>query len=304
MGSSADTDRRCRELASQQYGLLTRSQLKTLGVSNAALYRRVSRGAWERPMEGVFGVGPPIDSWRRRLLCACLGTQGVASHRAAASLHGLDGFRARDPEVMTTKAPRRAPEGVIVHRTKSLPDADVMERYGIPVTIPTRTLLDLGAVVGASGVRRALEDSFTKHLVTLPRLYQQLRATGRSGRPGTATLRQLLRERGPDDVRTESELERALARLLAAHNYPQPHHQYVVEEAGLYVARVDAAYPDRLLAIEADGYEFHSARPDWLLDRRRQNALVSRGWRVLRFTPEDDSHPRAFLGELARLWAS
>lgn len=53
------------------------------------------------------------------------------------------------------------------------------------------------------------------------------------------------------------------------------------------MARVDLAYPAALLAIEADGYEFHSSRRDLQRDRARQNALVRLGWTVYRVTWED-----------------
>lgn len=38
------------------------------------------------------------------------------------------------------------------------------------------------------------------------------------------------------------------------------------------------------LAIEVDGWEFHSGRSAFERDRWRQNDLVLAGWRVLRFT--------------------
>jgi hypothetical protein len=55
---------------------------------------------------------------------------------------------------------RRAPQGVIVHRTNYLPPEDVTAVGGLPVTTPARTLLDLGGLVsskqgGPSPERRA-----------------------------------------------------------------------------------------------------------------------------------------------------
>jgi very-short-patch-repair endonuclease len=53
------------------------------------------------------------------------------------------------------------------------------------------------------------------------------------------------------------------------------------------LARVDLAYPDVLLAIEADGYRYHSGRVAWQRDLERRNALTSRGWRVIHVTWKD-----------------
>ena len=51
-----------------------------------------------------------------------------------------------------------------------------------------------------------------------------------------------------------------------------------------FAARIDFAYPDHALAIEADGYRWHQGRAAWERDRTRTSELASRGWRVLQVT--------------------
>ncbi len=51
---------------------------------------------------------------------------------------------------------------------------------------------------------------------------------------------------------------------------------------GLY--RLDFAFPDCKLAIEADGHEFHSTKLQRTHDTVRQRALMRLGWQVVRFT--------------------
>ena len=64
--------------------------------------------------------------------------------------------------------------------------------------------------------------------------------------------------------------------------------QVVVEgDDGAIVARADIAYPDARLAIEVDGYRYHTGRAAWQYDVSRSNALIARGWRVLRFAWDD-----------------
>jgi very-short-patch-repair endonuclease len=58
-------------------------------------------------------------------------------------------------------------------------------------------------------------------------------------------------------------------------------HKVVVREEPYYI---DLAYPDHLVAIEADGFDFHCGRAVFDADRERQNDLVNLGWLVLRFT--------------------
>jgi very-short-patch-repair endonuclease len=42
--------------------------------------------------------------------------------------------------------------------------------------------------------------------------------------------------------------------------------------------------------VETDGFAFHADRTTYRADRRRGNALVLAGWRVLRFSWEDVVH--------------
>lgn len=48
--------------------------------------------------------------------------------------------------------------------------------------------------------------------------------------------------------------------------------------------RIDLAFPALKLAIEVDGFAYHSSRDSFERDRQRQNLLVADGWTVLRFT--------------------
>jgi very-short-patch-repair endonuclease len=49
-------------------------------------------------------------------------------------------------------------------------------------------------------------------------------------------------------------------------------------------AFIDVAYPEPLVAIEADGWECHGQRAAFDADRVRSNELVLLGWRVLHVT--------------------
>jgi very-short-patch-repair endonuclease len=53
---------------------------------------------------------------------------------------------------------------------------------------------------------------------------------------------------------------------------------------------VDFAFVERRLAVEVDGWAFHSDSIRFRHDPHRQNNLVLRGWTVLRFTWHDLTH--------------
>lgn len=50
---------------------------------------------------------------------------------------------------------------------------------------------------------------------------------------------------------------------------------------------IDLAFPAVRLAVELDGWAFHSDVERFRNDRRKQNALVGAGWTVLRLTWRD-----------------
>ena len=84
-----------------------------------------------------------------------------------------------------------------------------------------------------------------------------------------------------------SVLESLLRVLLLTSGLPAPRPQYLVVDGLEVVGRVDFAWPERRLIVEADGFAFHSDREAYRRDRARMNELERLGWRVLRFTYED-----------------
>ena len=48
--------------------------------------------------------------------------------------------------------------------------------------------------------------------------------------------------------------------------------------------KVDVGFPSPKVAIEVDGFAFHSGPVEFQIDRERQNIIALLGWQVLRFT--------------------
>lgn len=90
----------------------------------------------------------------------------------------------------------------------------------------------------------------------------------------------------------EAESERLLHRLLRANGIKGWVGNHPVLVDGVVRARIDVAFPDLRIAIEVDGFAYHSDRERFQRDRSRQNLLVGLGWTVLRFT-WSDLHDRA-----------
>jgi very-short-patch-repair endonuclease len=238
-------------------------------------------------------------SWRQDVLAACLaaGEGAAASHHAAGCLWCLPGFEPIAIEISVPRGRRPRPNGVRVHQV-DLPSADVTLVEAIPVTTPARTLLDLASVAPADTVEEALDDALRRRLVTVARLRWRLDELG--PRRGVAIIRRFLNARSVPADGVQSVLETRLLRLIRRAGLPRPVAQHRVRDRGRLIAIVDFAYPEKRLAIEVDGYRWHSGRARWQRDLARRNALTRLGWRVIHFTAHDlDSNPEGTIAAIA-----
>ena len=271
-------DERVARLAAQQFGVVDLDELRACGLDKRAVGRRVAAGRLHPLHKRVYAVGHPNVPIRGRFLAAvrACGPEAVLSHFAAAVLWRLLKWDGRYPEVLARN--RRSHRGIRTRRTARLDAIDIRRRYGIPVTSPARTLVDLAATLDAKPLRRATREALVLGVVTIPQLTEALR---RLGPCRGCTKLQAIVARG--HVPTRSELEDAVLDLLTAGGFKPP-----LVNAPLYVEgrRVvpDFRWPEQRLVIEADGAEWHDnqiARED---DADRQAILEASGERVVRVT--------------------
>ena len=246
-------------------------------------------------------AGVPL-SWRQTLLAACLssGPEAVASHRASAGLRNLAGIEPGAIEISVPRGKRKKRKGIVIHEVQSLPSVDVTIVDSIPVTTVTRTLVDLGAVVAPKVLEEALDDALRQRLTSVSRLRWRLEELGSKGRAGIVAIRSLLDARGLGHITPKSDLETRFAQLRRDRGLPEPIAQYQIRDKGKLVAVVDFAYPDLRLAIEVDGYRWHTGKPRWAHDLARRNRLSALGWRVIHVTETDiEEQPGRVIGTIA-----
>lgn len=282
MGTEFDSDRRVAALATGQHGVVTRVQLRTLGLRDGAITRRVAAGRLIPLHVGVFAVGHAALTIHGRQLAAVLacGPSAVLSHGSAAALWGLvDNQPTRIHVIVRTWAGLTAPKGVHLHRYRSLVDLDVTRRRAIPVTTPARTLLDLAPVVALRKVRRAIRLADVQRRLDFADVDRLLTAHPR--RPGARLLRALLDEHraDPEPDISRSDFEDRLVELCERHGLPTP--RINVDVAGL---EVDVHWVGTDVVAEADSYSFHRTRAAFERDRERDAVLAAAGYRVHRFT--------------------
>jgi len=272
-------------VAATQHAVITFDQLLELGMPPHHAQRFIDEGFLERVHAGVFKVRGAPWTYEQRLVAVCLaiGPEAAASHRAAATVHHV--LRYKEPPVEVTTTRLRSPEleGVTVHRLSDLDERWVTVVNGVRVTTVARTLVDLGAVAALSTVEAALDRAAGVKLITYRGVRDAMIAVARQGRRGVGKIRRLLDAR-IGEVIPAGVLNARMQSLLRQAGLPRLEVEYVVRDAhGGFLAVVDFASPEHLLALEVDGYEFHSA-PKALHDRNvRDRLLADDGWLTLHF---------------------
>ncbi|MCO7218837.1 endonuclease domain-containing protein [Klenkia sp. PcliD-1-E] len=80
--------------------------------------------------------------------------------------------------------------------------------------------------------------------------------------------------------------------------------QFVVRDGrGGFVARVDLAFPEQRVAVEYDG-AWHAEEGQFARDRRRLNALLAAGWRVVHLTAADLHRPEVVAAQVVAALAA
>jgi len=146
------------ERAAEQFGVLAVDELFDCGLTEAAVGRWVAAGRLHRIHRGVYAVGhiglTPDGRWLAAVK-ACR-PDGLLSHSSLMMLFELVPVEDRRAEVTVPFARRRSPEGMRVHRTRSLHPEDVWRYRGIPTTSPERLLLDMAPRLTDRALARAM----------------------------------------------------------------------------------------------------------------------------------------------------
>lgn len=271
--------------ARARHGLISTDAALAAGLTHHQIKQRIKTGQWERRHRGVYAVAGAPRTYEQRVLAACLATAGVGSHRASMVLWEVEpDCRVAEVTVRQGRTPHH--EGVVVHRSVDLRREHVSVRSGIPVTNPLRMLADVGSVLPVFYVERCIEQGLARRLFTATAIVGVRWELSKQGRNGLGALDEAIRRQGFHLGDLESVLEAAFARLCVAYDLPAPELQHEVVVGGRR-RRIDAAWPDRRVAVEVDGFASRIDRGRFQDDRDRQNALVQAGWTVIRFTWED-----------------
>jgi very-short-patch-repair endonuclease len=291
----AARDRIAWALVDRQHGVVSRRQLLEIGYTRREIEQRLHNGRLHHISHGVYAVGRRDLTPRGRWMAAVLvcGSDAALSHRSAAELWeiGYEQEGRIDVSIRRRSVVRRA--GIKVRARPSLGAEAVVVRFGIPVTHPVQTLVDLATELKPMQLEREVNEADKHDLVDPEGLRRALGFEAYSGMPGARALRTML-DRHTFRL-SDSDLEvlfRPLA-LAAGFLVPLTKHPVLGHETDFF-------FPDHDLIVETDGLRYHRTPAQQARAVRRDQVHVAAGFRVLRFTHWQIAHAADEVTEVLR----
>lgn len=276
--SCRDADWTISTIAARQYGVVSRGQLISAGVSRDQIARRVHRNRLRPLQRGVYLVGPLMVARAQPMSAVlCCGESAVVSHHSAAVLWEIvdPSAASKSVDITIPAGARRHRPGVNIHRTALQPD-EMMRLDALPVTTAARTLFDLASRIAGRDLERLIAEALSRRvtsqaaLATLMQRYEH--------RPAARRLSMFLDgDRQP--ALSRSAAEDAFLVLTGKAQLPRPEANVRVEGH-----EVDFYWRTERLVVEMDGFAYHGSRRSFERDRRRDAVLAAAGLRVMRVT--------------------
>lgn len=275
-------------LAERQHGVVSREQLRRLGLSDDVIDGWIREGRIHRVQRAVYAVGRADLEPRGRIHAALLacGRGTVVSHRSAAYLHRIDERLPRVIDVIPSNRGGRAIDGIKAHLVSYPGRSEWAYIHGIPCTSVARTIVDLAGIYGEEGLRETVERAATERVLDLAAIDAVL-ASGPKRR-GAPCLRRVI-----DDWRPVAEtakhatfrslFEAKLLPLVATAELPLPRFNAAVRTADR-ILEVDLLWEDARFVVEADSRKHHSIEVAFERDHRRARELLAAGYGLLGVT--------------------
>lgn len=260
-------------------GVLTTAQLLKV-LSRSQFDTAIRRGDLIKLWPGVYCRQEPdtltrlqgVDARAGEPVAVCLGT--------AAAVYGFDTEQTVDLHVLNPERHQlRNSDGLVVHRRDGAP-LTVVE--GRPATAPAWTAVEVARALRRPRALATLDAALRSGTCDRRRLL--VAAAAQSGRRGIVTVRELIPLAAAE---AESPMESEARLVMIDAGLPRPVLQYEVIDRIGRLWRLDFAWPDLKVAVEYDGFDFHSSPDDLKRDRRKRAALLELGWSVMGIVSDD-----------------
>ncbi|WP_284225870.1 PDDEXK family nuclease [Mycobacterium antarcticum] len=262
-----------------QGGVATTAQLLS-ALSRSQLDTRIARGDLIKVWPGVYGREEPDAHVRLRGLDLRAGEPVAVCLSTAAAAHGFDTEGVDDLHVLTpARHQLRNSDGLVVHRRDGAPVVQVESR---PATAPAWTAVEVARALRRPRALATLDAALRSGHCDRREL--GLAAIAQAGRRGIVAVRDLI---PLADAAAESPMESESRLMMIDGGLPMPELQYEVIDRSGRLWRLDFAWPDAKVAVEYDGFDFHSDPDALRRDRQKRAALLELGWTVISIVSDD-----------------
>jgi hypothetical protein len=282
-------DERLAQIATTNFGVISRRRAHERDIDNEALLRRVNRGVLVVKTSRVLVVAGSTDSFERRatIMLEDGGPGTALGVDTALAWYGVAGFGLEPIHLLRPRgAKRESNEDVLWHRSRLLPSHHLVRVNGLVVATPARALADWGATpkLHPAKFARIVDNCLGAGLVSRPALDAMAAEWCERGRAGSAALHEYLDSRPKDWVAPASNLASRFISIIKEAGMPEPRSEVNVGDDVKWLGRVDCLDPELPLIAEIDSSRFHIAPLDAQADDKRDDEMTRAGFEVERFS--------------------
>ncbi|MDQ2638442.1 MAG: DUF559 domain-containing protein [Actinomycetota bacterium] len=229
---------------------------------------------------GIYSLGAADVFTRLRGLDLRCGTPVAVCLGTAAALFGFDTEDVTDLHVLNPDGHLlRDRAGLKVHRRHGAP---LTSHRGRPLTTPSWTAVEVARGLSRPRALATLDAALRSQTCDRRDLLAATEVQG--GRRGIVMVRELIPLARPE---AESPMESEARLVMLDGGLPHPLLQHEIVDRDGRVWRVDFAWLDGRVAVEFDGFDYHSSRESLRKDRQKRAALEEIDWRVLSVVSDD-----------------
>jgi hypothetical protein len=275
-------DAQLSRLFDTQGGVVTSAQALT-HLTRRGLEAELNYGVLQKVWYGIYGRGEMTTALLLRGLDLAAGTTVAVCLNTAAEVYGFATERDTALHVLNPGGRQLRPtRGLVVHRREGAPLTMVAGR---PATTPAWTAIEVARTLRRPRALATLDAALRTGTCSRDDLARMVRL--QSGRRGIVATRALL---PLASALAESPMESEARLVMIDGGLPPPILQHEVVDLQGHTWRLDFAWPDRRVAAEYDGVDWHSGSQAFFRDRRRGAALQDLGWVVVPVVAEDVRH--------------
>ena len=262
-----------------QGGVATTAQLRRV-LTRRGLESAENRRDVVKVWSGVYGRGELDDVMRLRGLDLRAGVPVAACLATAARAYGFDTEDVVDLHVLNPEGGQlRRADGLVVHRRDGAPLAMVDGRLA---TAPAWTAVEVARALRRPRALATLDAALRSGTCTRRELL--LAAAAQVGRRGIVAVRDLIPLAAGE---AESPMESEARLMMIDGGLPMPELQYEVIDRSGRLWRLDFAWLAAKLAVEYDGFDFHSSPDALRRDRHKRAGLLELDWTLISIVFDD-----------------